>query len=151
MHLLLKDSPAYEHRTTDGALDLGAMVHLQCQSTFRCFEPLEEHRAACPRMLLVTRYAHTHPIPLPTKTPPYIRQQVFDLLHRMEQDLPDLTPRRFLRHSVTRAYLHSRFPTAESPCLADLHISLANREHVRTYIVQVQKRCFPLGTGWKGV
>ncbi|KZP03615.1 hypothetical protein FIBSPDRAFT_768689, partial [Athelia psychrophila] len=140
-----------EHRTVDGELDLAEMVHLQCQSTFRCFEPLEGYRAACPRVLIVCRYSHTHPIPLPTKTPPSIRQQVFSLLSSIEQDLPDLTSRRFLRHSVTRAYLHDHFPTTPSPSLADLHISLANRAHVNTYIVQVQNRCFPLGTGWKGL
>lgn len=148
--VLLNILSACEHRTMDGELDLAEMVRLQCQSTFRCYEPLEAHRAACPRMLIVCRYEHTHPIPLPTKTPPTVRQQVFSLLYSIEEDLPDLTSRRFLRHSVTRAYLHDRFPTTPSPSLADLHISLANREHVNTYILQVQNRCFPLGTGWKG-
>ncbi|KZP03202.1 hypothetical protein FIBSPDRAFT_905199 [Athelia psychrophila] len=35
--------------------------------------------------------------------------------------------------------------------LADLHVSLANRQHIKSYIIQVQNRCFPHGTGWKGL
>jgi len=72
------------------------------------------------------------------------------LLQSLDQDLPDLTPRRFLRHSVTLAYLQKRCPAINN-LSGDLHISLANREHVKTYILQVQKRCFPFGTGWKGM
>lgn len=126
------------------------MAHLKCQSTFSCFEPSEEYRASCPRVLVVCHGAHTHPIPLPTKTPPAIHAEVFDLLESLDQDLTDLTPRRFLRHSVTLAYLQKRLPKLTNPTLADLHISLANREHVNAYILQVQEHCFPLGTGWNG-
>lgn len=142
---------AYEHRTVDGSLDLAKLVSLPCNTSFRCFEPLEEYRAACPQMLVVCRYAHSHPIPLPIKTPPAICREVFDLLSTIEQDLADITPRRFLRHPVTRAYLNDRLPTIQNPCLADLHISLANRDHIKTYISQVQRNCFPFGTGWKGM
>ncbi|KZP25255.1 hypothetical protein FIBSPDRAFT_909652 [Athelia psychrophila] len=139
----------YEHRTVDGSLDLAKLVSLPCDTSFQCFEPLEEYRAACPQMLVVCRNAHSHPIPLPIKTPPAIRREVFDLLSTIEQDLADITPRRFLRHPVTRAYLNDRLPTIQNPCLADLHISLANRDHIKTYISQVQRNCFPFGTGWK--
>ena len=52
-------------------------------------------------------------------------------------DLPDLTTRRFLRHPATTAYLRKRLPEFQHPTLADLHISLANREHVNAYILQV--------------
>ena len=76
--------------------------------------------------------------------------ELVHLLESLDQDLPDLTTRRFLRHSVTTAYLQRRFPAIDKPNLADLHISLANRDHVKAYILQVQKRCFPFGTGWKG-
>lgn len=126
------------------------MIDLCCYSTFRCFEPLEEYRRACPQILIVCRGAHIHPVPLPSKTPPSIRTEIFELLQSLDQDLPDLTARRFLRHPITQAYLRKRFPYINSPCLADLHISLTNRSHINMYISQVQERCFPFGTGWRG-
>ncbi|KAF7975392.1 hypothetical protein HWV62_9607 [Athelia sp. TMB] len=140
-----------EHRTTDGRLDLGEVVNLRCESTFRSFEPLEEYREACPRILIICRNAHTHPLPLPSKTPPSVRQEVLDLLRSTELDLPDLTACRFLRHPVTRTYLQKRLPGIRDPCPADLHISLANCEHIKSYISQVQTQCFPFGTGWDGL
>lgn len=127
------------------------MIRLKCRSTFRCFEPIEEYREACPRVLVVCRHEHAHPIPLPTKTPPSIRAEIFSILHILDQDLPDITPRRLLRHAVTFAYLQNRLPNIPQPTLADLHVSLANREHIKAYILQAQARCFPDGTGWKGV
>jgi hypothetical protein len=142
---------ACEHRDSEGNLVLSEMTRLNCQSTFRSFEPLEEYRHVCPQILIICRGEHTHPIPLPTKTPPSICAEISKLLQSLDQDLPDLTPHRFLRHSVTLAYLQKRCPAINNPNLADLHISLANREHVKTYILQVQKRCFPFGTGWKGM
>lgn len=126
------------------------MTHLTCCSTFRCLEPLEAYRSSCPRVLVICRHAHSHPIPLPTKTPPSVRAEVFDLLDSLDQDLADLTPRRFLRHSVTLAYLQRHLPKLINPTLADLHISLANREHIKAYILQARSHFFPHGTGWKG-
>lgn len=126
------------------------MLHLPCRSLFRSFEPVEGYRRACCRILIICKNQHTHPIPLPTKTPQSVRLEVLELLKSLEQDLADLTPRRFLRHSVTQVYLQKRFPGTHNPCLADLHILLANREHLKTYITQVQNKCFPFGTGWKG-
>ena len=149
---MLKDIAlaACEHRDLQGNLILAEMMQLHCKCTFRSFEPLEEYRHLCPRILVICRGEHAHPIPLPTKTPPSIQADIVDLLESLDQDLPDLTPRRFLRHSVTTAYLRKCFPAINNPNLADLHISLANRDHIKTYIIQVQKRCFPLGTGWAG-
>jgi hypothetical protein len=141
---------ACEHRDPEGSLVLAEMTHFQCCSTFRCYEPLKEYRQVCPRILVVCRGEHTHPIPLPTKTPPSIRTEVLNLLKSLDQDLADLTPRRFLRHPVTVTFLQRRFPAINKPNLTDLHVSLANREHVRAYILPVQKQCFPFGTGWRG-
>ncbi|KAJ7122723.1 hypothetical protein C8R46DRAFT_1238174 [Mycena filopes] len=95
--------------------------------------------------------AHTHPIPLPTKTPPHIRDELFDLMINMDHDLPDLTPRRFLRHPTTDSFLRKRLPGVHNPTLLDLHPSLANRDHIRAYIVQAQNSIFPEGTGWEGL
>jgi hypothetical protein len=141
---------AYEHRDSDGKLGLAEMAHLSCRCTFRCFEPLEEYRRTCPKILVVCRGGHTHPIPLPTKTPPAIKAELFALLKCLDTDLPDLTARRFLRHPATAGYLRKRLPEIDNPNLADLHISLANREHMKLYILQAQQQCFPFGTGWKG-
>lgn len=85
------------------------------------------------------------------KTPPPIRAEVFELLETLDQDLPDITPRRFIRHPVVFAYLRKRLPALMHPTLADLHISLANREHLKAFISQVQLQYYPHGTGWKGV
>ena len=141
---------ACEHRDPDGKLVLAEMAHLSCHCTFRCFEPLEEYRDVCPKILVVCCGGHTHPIPLPAKTLPAIRAEVFELLKHLDMELPDLTPRRFLWHPAMAAYLQKQIPEINHPTLADLHISLANREHINTYILQVQQQCFPFGTGWKG-
>ncbi|KAF7965062.1 hypothetical protein HWV62_696 [Athelia sp. TMB] len=140
-----------EHRAQDGELILAEMLHLPCGSTVRCFEPLEAYREACPRVLIVCRGAHRHPVPLPTKTPRPIRKELFSLLERLDEDLPDLTPRRFLRHPVTLAYLQQCFPEIVNPTVAHLHVSLANRDHIKAFILQVQKSSFPNGTGWQGL
>ncbi|KAJ7261653.1 hypothetical protein C8J57DRAFT_1634758, partial [Mycena rebaudengoi] len=99
-------------------------------------------------VLVVCHGAHTHPIPLPIKTPPSIRDDIFELLKTLDHDLPDLTPRRFLRHPTTNTYLHKRLPGIPNPTLLDLHPSLGNRDHIRVYILQAQESIFPVGTGW---
>ncbi|KAJ7452863.1 hypothetical protein FB451DRAFT_1282292 [Mycena latifolia] len=81
---------------------------------------------------------------------PNYQRRVLQLLPRFQEDLPDLTPRRFLRHPITKSYLTGKFPGLLNPTLSDLHISLANRSHLKTFIDQVRKGLFPCGTGWKG-
>jgi hypothetical protein len=73
------------------------------------------------------------------------------LLQNLREDLPDITPRRFLRHPAVKSYLHQKFPKIISPTLSDLHVSLANRSHLRAFILQVKEQCFPAGTGWEGL
>lgn len=68
----------------------------------------------------------------------------------MDEDLPDLTPRRFLRHPSTKLWLAGQLPEVSKPTLSDLHISLSNRDHIRSYITQAQAARFPFGTGWEG-
>lgn len=123
---------------------------MSCEAQIRIFEPLEEYRARCPYVLVTSGGLHTHPIPLPQKTPPVIRKEIYKLLESLDKDLADLTPRRFLRHPVLQSYLKERFPEIPSPTLSDLHISLANREHVSHYIEQAKEDHFPAGTGWEG-
>jgi hypothetical protein len=126
------------------------MMHLSCKCKFRVFQPTEEYRQACPYVLIITNGDHHHPIPLPMKTPLRIREIVLQLLRSIQEDLPDITPRRFLRHPTVKSYLHNQFPHKVCPTLSDLHSSLANRSHLKTYILQTKQKRFPFGTGWQG-
>jgi hypothetical protein len=127
------------------------MEHLPCKSRIRVYEPFEDFRAACPHVLVVCHGEHAHPIPLPIKTPPIIRAEVMQLLRHLDHDLPDLTPRRFLRHPIVCAYLRQSLPDILYPNLSDLHPSLANRQHIEAYIRQAKDEWFPHGTGWEGM
>ncbi|KAF8835119.1 hypothetical protein BDN67DRAFT_1042907 [Paxillus ammoniavirescens] len=69
----------------------------------------------------------------------------------MDYDLPDMTPRRFLRHPSIKSYLQTRFPSTVNPALSDLHISLANRDHLQSYLRHAKRNAFPFGTGWQGL
>ncbi|KAI0362906.1 hypothetical protein BV20DRAFT_1075618 [Pilatotrama ljubarskyi] len=69
----------------------------------------------------------------------------------MARDLPDLTPRRLLRHPVLHSRLRELLPALPYPSLSDLHISLANREHLRSYLKDAKEKAFPFGTGWDGL
>ncbi|KAF8497998.1 hypothetical protein JB92DRAFT_2817464 [Gautieria morchelliformis] len=120
-----------DHRQEDGKLQMMEMDHLPCKSKFTIWTPHEEYRRVCPFVLVVCSGAHCHPIPLPTTTPPLVRDEVLTLLRSMPHDLPDITPRRFLRHSIVCARLQSLLPDISNPTLADLH-------------------CYPRGTGWEG-
>ena len=72
------------------------MVHLTCNTKFHVFEPVEESRVDCPYILVTISGSHPHPIPLPQKTPPTLRNDILGLLESVGKDLPDLTPRKFL-------------------------------------------------------
>jgi hypothetical protein len=144
------DFTARDHRISNGNLIQPELENMGCSCKFRIFEPYEEYRSACPYILVTTSGSHSHPIPLPTKTPPQVRAEIFDLLKSLGGDLADMTPRRFLRHTTVQAFLRNRFPRIAVPVLSDLHISLANRSHLRAYIHQARQASFPEGTGWKG-
>lgn len=126
------------------------MQRLECDVKFHVIEPLEEFRTDCPYVLITSSGSHTHPIPLPTKTPPSIRAQIFQLLEDLHEDLPDITPRRFIRHPIVRSFLATKFPQIPRPTLSDLHVSLANRSHIKAYIKQIKELHCPLGTAWEG-
>ena len=126
------------------------MLRLACSVKFRIFDPLPEYRKLCPFTLVVSNGGHPHPIPLPQKTPPVLCSEMFKLLESMIDDLPNMTSRCCLQHPVLKAYLTSRFPTIQSPALSNLHISLANHSHLKSYIAQAKQAHFPKGTGWEG-
>lgn len=141
---------AIDHRDQDGKLIQMELNRISCTCKFRTFEPIPEYRPRCPFVLVITSGSHSHPIPLPAKTPPTIRQEIFELLGGLGGELADLTPRRFLRHTHVRAYLRDKLPNVTIPVLSDMHISLANRAHLRAYIAQARESSFPKGTGWHG-
>ncbi|KAJ6588090.1 hypothetical protein B0H19DRAFT_921880 [Mycena capillaripes] len=139
-----------EHRDSDNKLYQPQLVHLECRCRFRVYEPVEDYRIACPFLLVISQGVHSHPIPLPEKTPPRIRGEIFKLLEGLGEDLPDITPRSFLRHPTLLSYLRQKFPGIQTPTLSHLHSSLANRAHLSAYIEQAKKIHFPKGTDWKG-
>lgn len=141
---------ACEHRDEEGRSVISEMTHLPCQSLVRVYEPLEGYRVKCPKILVVCYGEHSHPIPLPSKTPPTVRAGILKLLQTLDHDLPDLTPRHLLRHSAVSSYLPQHFPDIQEPTLSDVHVSLANKEHLRTFITQAKELYCPLGTGWEG-
>ncbi|KAJ7877230.1 hypothetical protein B0H14DRAFT_3130239 [Mycena olivaceomarginata] len=136
------------HRDNKNNLVQPLMKRLPCTSKFRVLEPKQEFRTARPFILIVTHGPHPHPVAFPTKTPPKIRVQIFDLLGKLAEDLPDITPRRFIQHSIVQSYLASKSPLLVSPTLADWHVSLSNRSHIRAYIKQAIELVCPFGTGW---
>ncbi|KAJ4463608.1 hypothetical protein C8R41DRAFT_872387 [Lentinula lateritia] len=133
--------------TCNGDLKQPALVSMECRCTFREYEPLEDYRASCPYILITSRGPHSHPIPLPQKTPRKAKLVLESLFEKMEVELADLTPRKFLRHPITQCYLSSHFPMLRNPMLSDLHISLSNRSHLKVYIEHAKKARFPEGTG----
>ncbi|KIM36354.1 hypothetical protein M413DRAFT_449233 [Hebeloma cylindrosporum] len=147
----IKVNCSFEHRSASGILENPEMVICPCPVKFRIYEPLPDYREECPWVLVVCPGEHSHPIPIPSKTPPSIRAEIFQLLDSLESDLSDLTPRRFLRHPSVKIFLKKRLPRLLNPMLLDLHPSLGNRDHLRGYIKLVQDKKFPAGTGWEGI
>ncbi|KAJ7211557.1 hypothetical protein C8J57DRAFT_1097634, partial [Mycena rebaudengoi] len=141
----------FDHRARDGKLQQQLMIQMKCASRFRIFEPLPEYRKQCPKVLLICEGAHTHPVPLPTRTPAHICSRILGLLEETAEDLPDMTPRRFIRHPLVKVFLKKLLPTISSPTLADWHVSLANRSHLNAYIKLARETLWPFGTDWQGV
>ncbi|KAF8589045.1 hypothetical protein K439DRAFT_1613111 [Ramaria rubella] len=79
-----------------------------------------------------------------------LEQELHNMLHRMHHELADATPKRFLRHPAICSQLRDLVPTA-NPMLSDLHISLANCDHLRVFIKKAKMEIFPCGTDWEGV
>ncbi|KAF7334423.1 hypothetical protein MVEN_02271600 [Mycena venus] len=104
-------------------------------------------------LIFLSFQAASTPTPslFPKKTPVHIRHEISTLLNSINDDLADLTPRRFLRHPVVKSYLQRQFPNVFNPTLIELHTSLANRAHLKAYITAAKVDLFPAGTGWKGV
>ncbi|KAJ7595458.1 hypothetical protein C8J56DRAFT_883672 [Mycena floridula] len=141
----------HAHRGSDSCMTMAEMVHKHCKSKVIVYEPLLSQRAQCNQILVVCHGIHSHPPPLPTKTPSLLRTSILSFLYSFEDHLPDLTPRRLLRAPATRIYLSSQLPEVKEATFVDLHPSLGNLDHLGTYIHQAQAYRFPEGLGWKGL
>ncbi|KAJ7727275.1 hypothetical protein B0H14DRAFT_3518892 [Mycena olivaceomarginata] len=137
-----------DHRV-DGRLAQVELCHIDCDVKFRVW--FSTNLQECPFVLVTLQGIHRHPIPLPEKTPQVLRSQILQLLHTVRHDLPDMTPRRFLRHPTLKSFLIQVFPSHPTATLTTLHPSLANRAHLAAYIAQVREEHFPHGTDWKGI
>ncbi|KAJ7679320.1 hypothetical protein DFH06DRAFT_1316251 [Mycena polygramma] len=137
-----------DHRV-DGRLARHELCHLDCAVKFRIWFPVDKHR--CPFVLVTSSGTHRHPIPLPEKTPQRAHLHITRLLRSLRHDLPDMTPRRFLRHPTVKTFLANLFPDLANPTLCALHPSLANRAHLGAYITLARQEHFPRGTDWEGV
>lgn len=149
--VLRLEHAAFSHRDTKGVLKQPRMKQVQCSCIFREYEPVAEFRTTCPYILVTSKGPHSHPIPLPEKTPHAVKVELYDLIKRLDIEMADITPRQFLGHPIVKSYLTSRFPLLHNPMLSDLHISLSNRSHLRVYIEAIKAQYFPSGTGWKGM
>ncbi|KAJ7463150.1 hypothetical protein B0H11DRAFT_1923084 [Mycena galericulata] len=55
---------------------------LQNICRIKVYAPFKDYRSECPKILVVVKGVHPHPIPLPTKTPPAIKHEILQLLPR---------------------------------------------------------------------
>lgn len=143
---------AHWHRASDGFLKKGVLrrwAH-NCPTTFDIYTPnnLEE----CPRVVIVSRSPHSHPPPLPTKTPPILVSLLKSLLKDLGWKLADATPRRVVLDSAFMHSLRSHLGWSgiRDPVFSDLHPSLENLDHVRRCINILRNDYYPEGTGLAG-
>ncbi|KAF8160165.1 hypothetical protein BJ912DRAFT_866014 [Pholiota molesta] len=108
------------------------LQNMPCNATYHLYEPLPQFRLSCPWSLVICRGSHPHPVPIPQKTPPLIQKKLRQVLESLDDDLADLTPRRFLRHPILKTFLSSYLRHIKNASLCDLHK-------------------LPYGTGWEGV
>ncbi|KAL0567432.1 hypothetical protein V5O48_014558 [Marasmius crinis-equi] len=138
------------HRNAQGDLLMAELQHLPCKSKFITYQPHKEYRQSCCKILIVCKGPHTHPIPIPSKTPTSIREDLHRFFLNMK-DLANLTTRRLLRNEAARMYLETKLPHIAKPTFLDLHPSLNNRGHIQCMINYAQSKRYPNGTGWEGV
>ncbi|KAF8588988.1 hypothetical protein K439DRAFT_1333826 [Ramaria rubella] len=67
----------------------------------------------------------------------------------MGHELVDATPRRFMCHPAVLSRLRELL-LITNPTLIDLHLSLANEDHIRIYIRKAKDEIYPAGTDWEG-
>ncbi len=127
------------------------MVHLKCNSKFSVYHLQKKYWHECSHIVVMCHTAHTHLIPILFITPEHIQSSLWRIARSLDHDLPNITPRCFMCHSILRAFLWNEFPHLQEPMLIDMHPSLANLNHLGTIISAIAKKEFPSGTGWSGM
>ncbi|KAG2137941.1 hypothetical protein DEU56DRAFT_736613 [Suillus clintonianus] len=142
------------HRHADGKLKQGALrkwAH-NCTASFDIYVP--DDLVACPRILVLCTNPHSHPPPVPVKTPPPLVDVFHGLVSLLKWKLADATPRRIYLDTAFVEGLHQvldwQFPDGRDATLQDLHPSLANLDHVRRLINTMRSTQYPSGTGFEG-
>lgn len=125
------------------------LQRLPCSSSIIIYEPLPEHRVACPNVLIVCSKPHAHPIPIPARTPNSISEKLVKFLENLS-DLPNLTSRHLLVNEATKHFLQKELPHLTEPSFQDIHPSLGNLDHLQVYIDRACDSVYPHGTGWSG-
>lgn len=145
---------AYWHCGTDGSLQQGVLqkwAH-KCETIHIIYVPNDLQD--CPHVLIISRNPHSHPPPMPVKTPPLILRCFESLLQYLEWKLADATPRRIMLNSGfihgLRHVLGWSLSWDHDPTLQDLHPSFGNLDHVRQLINLLRNTRFPDGTGFDG-
>lgn len=143
---------AHWHRSADGKLQRGIMKRFpgQCTAKFDIYLPND--LSACPRVLVICRNPHSHPPPMPVKTPPPLLDIFTSLLTNMDWKLADATPLKIVLDSnfIYGLRKHLGWSNLFDPALSDLHPSLGNLDHSRRQINLLRNRFFPSGTGLAG-
>ncbi|KAJ4476942.1 hypothetical protein C8J55DRAFT_489948 [Lentinula edodes] len=97
--VLRLEHAAFSHRDAEGVLKQPRMKQAQCSCIFREYEPVAEFRTTCPYILVTSKGPHSHPIPLPEKTPNAVKVELYDLIKRLDIEMADITPcLEYLKH-----------------------------------------------------
>ncbi|KZP33349.1 hypothetical protein FIBSPDRAFT_718116, partial [Athelia psychrophila] len=141
------------HRGADGVLEQGILRRWSnnCPTTYDIYVP--QDLSTCPEIIVVSSHPHSHPPPLPVKTPGVFVVLLRSLLLELNWKLADATPRRILLDSAFMAGLRRKMAWTgrRDPVLSDLHPSLCNLDHIRRYINTLRLEHFPAGTGFEGL
>jgi len=125
-----------------------------CSATFQIFVPHDI--TACSRIVILCRNPHSHPPPVPGKTPPALKGIFFDLLSLLKWKLADTTPCRIFLDTafiegLQQALSWDPVHYGRNVTLPDLHPSFANLDHMRRLINTMRKDYYPRGTGYDGM
>lgn len=141
------------HRLPNGELRRGSLVVAQhCDARCDIYTPIESQRSSCPYVMAVCSGPHNHPDPVASKTPRPMRALFNNMLHDLDWQLADATPRRLMLNGsfMQRLKAELRWDDKRLPTLAHLHPSLGNHDHVAYLINCLRKAEYPDGTGFEG-
>ena len=125
------------------------MDSVSCTALLRIYTP--QNLSRCPRILILCKGPHTHPLPIPASTPVPIQAILQQALLGTGIELGQMTARRAMIDNSIRAALRTVLPHLDEPMLGDLHISLYNKAHLSKLIEKVKLEVFSCGTEWEGM